>query len=177
MRTYAPLIDFSQSARFFSLRQLAFRPLFPICDFVRMNICLYTVQPSVFERTKLRRFNKRKALYVLRNIEARLRNHCYSEKVMCITYCKRVSSLSSPTCNAHAPYCHLWPAWLSDIFPNCLTNGMIFAKKVVEHKIMWVSNFPTNLSQIFLILRRTEQNMIKNVYWSWHKVQVTIFRF
>jgi hypothetical protein len=28
-----------------------------------------------------------------------------------------VCSLSYPSCNVHAPYCHLWPAWLYIIFP------------------------------------------------------------
>ena len=41
MRTFAYLIDFSQSAMFFL-------PLFPSCNFAFINICLYTVPPSVF---------------------------------------------------------------------------------------------------------------------------------
>ena len=46
-----------------------------------------------------------------------------------------VCSLSYPACNAHAPYCHLWPVWIYCIFPHYLTNGTTFWKKVIEHKI------------------------------------------
>jgi len=38
-------------------------------------------------------------------------------------------------CNEHAPYCHLWPALLYNIFPHCLINGAIFEKKVFEPKM------------------------------------------
>ena len=34
-----------------------------------------------------------------------------------------------------APYCHLWPVRLYDIFPHYLTNGTIFREKVTEHKM------------------------------------------
>jgi hypothetical protein len=37
-------------------------------------------------------------------------------------------------CNAHAPYCNLWPARLRNIFPPYPTNGTIFGK-VVERKM------------------------------------------
>jgi hypothetical protein len=40
-----------------------------------------------------------------------------------------VCSLRYSACNAHAPYCHLWPARLYKIFPHYLINGTIFAKK------------------------------------------------
>jgi hypothetical protein len=36
-----------------------------------------------------------------------------------------VCSLRYPACNAHAPYCHLWPVWLHHIFPHYLTTGKI----------------------------------------------------
>jgi len=45
-------------------------------------------------------------------------------------------SLKYPASNAHAPYCHLWPAPLCSIFPHYLTNSTIFEKKrVTEHKM------------------------------------------
>ena len=37
-----------------------------------------------------------------------------------------VCSLRHLTCKAHAPYCHLWPARLYNIFPHYLINGTIF---------------------------------------------------
>jgi len=40
-----------------------------------------------------------------------------------------VCSLRYPACNAHASYCHLWPARLYSISPHYLINGTIFEKK------------------------------------------------
>jgi hypothetical protein len=63
----------------------------------------------------------------------------------------------------HASFCHLWPAPLYNIFPHYLRNGTILdeeeKKKDNEHKNVWF-DFLHNLSHS----RRTEQNMIKNVY-------------
>ena len=39
-----------------------------------------------------------------------------------------ISSLRYPACNAHAPYCHLWPAELYNILPHYLINGTFFEK-------------------------------------------------
>ena len=49
-----------------------------------------------------------------------------------------------PTRNAHAPYCHLWPTSLYNIFPHFLIKGTIFEKKkkFAVHKIC-VLNFST----------------------------------
>ena len=46
-----------------------------------------------------------------------------------------VCSLWYPACNAHSPYCHLWPVRLYRIFPHYLINGTIFGKKVIEHQM------------------------------------------
>jgi hypothetical protein len=40
-----------------------------------------------------------------------------------------VCSLRYPACNAHAPYCHLWPAQVYNIFPHYLINDTIFRRK------------------------------------------------
>jgi len=48
----------------------------------------------------------------------------------------RVCNVSYPACNAHAPYCHLWPARFYGIFPRYLTNGTNFEKKkIIEPKM------------------------------------------
>ena len=45
-----------------------------------------------------------------------------------------VFSLTYPACNEHAPYFHLWPARLCDIFPHYLTSGTILGEKfLIEH--------------------------------------------
>ena len=61
---------------------------------------------------------------------------------------------------------HRWPVRLYNLFPHYLTNSTILRGGVTEHEIVfWFSQqlFP----ETFLILRRTEQDMIlKNVYCS-----------
>ena len=71
-----------------------------------------------------------------------------------------VCSLSYPACNAHAPYCLLWPVLLYSIFPHYLINGTIFEETLMNIKcVFWFSL--QLLSETFLILRRTERDMIK----------------
>ena len=45
-----------------------------------------------------------------------------------------VCNLSYPACNTHAPYCHLWPAPIYNIFPHYLINDTIFEKNTY-HKM------------------------------------------
>jgi hypothetical protein len=69
-----------------------------------------------------------------------------------------VYSLSYLACNAHAPYCHLWPAPLYNIFPHYLN---IFGKKksLNTKSGFWFSL--QVLSETFFILRREERDMTK----------------
>ena len=88
-----------------------------------------------------------------------------------------VCSRRYTACKAHAPHCHLWPVQLYNIFPYCLINCTIFGggKKFLNTKcVFWFS--PQLLYETFLILRRTERDMIKNVYRSSCKVPVILAR-
>ena len=66
-------------------------------------------------------------------------------------------------CNAHAPYCHLWPAQLYKLFPHYLINGMIFEKKKLLNIECVIRVSSQLLSEKFVILRRNERDVIENV--------------
>jgi hypothetical protein len=84
-----------------------------------------------------------------------------------------VCSLRYPAWNAHAPYCHLWPALLCNIFPHYLRNCMILVKKSLNIKcVFWF--FLQILPGTFLVLRRNDK---KNVCWPSRKVPVILVRF
>jgi hypothetical protein len=66
------------------------------------------------------------------------------------------------------------PARLYNTFPRISQTARL-KKKVTETK-MCVSIFFTTFSETFLILRRTEQNKIKDVYWSSCNVPVILVK-
>ena len=74
------------------------------------------------------------------------------------------SCLSYPACKSHVfcavlrVYCHLWPVCLCHIFPRYLLNATIFGKKFIVHKMFSFSL--QLLSEIFLILRRNQRDII-----------------
>jgi hypothetical protein len=71
-----------------------------------------------------------------------------------------IFSLGCSACNAHAPYFRMWSARGYSIFPRYLINGTIFDRKFLN--IKFASLFSLQLlSETFLIIRRTERNVIK----------------
>jgi hypothetical protein len=85
-------------------------------------------------------------------------------------------SIRYTACNAHAPFCHLWPARLYSIFPRHLINGTAFEEMLQIIKcVFWFSL--QLLSEAFLILRINEWDMVKNVYWCSCKVLFILARF
>jgi hypothetical protein len=103
-------------------------------------------------------------MYVKRSIETRSYNRCCCGILHNMSVCVFVALVTQ---HALRHICHLWPAPLYCIFPHYLINRTIFEgkKNVTEHK-MCVLIFSTSLSETFLILRRTERDIIKNVYRS-----------
>jgi hypothetical protein len=85
-----------------------------------------------------------------------------------------VCSLNYSACKALAPYCHLWPAWLYSIFPHYLINCTILGNKIFRTcNVFWFCL--QLLFEMFLILRRNERDIIKNIYWSSCKVLVLLY--
>jgi len=79
--------------------------------------------------------------------------------------------LKYPECNVHAPYCHLWPARLYNIFPHYLTHCKIFGKKKLLKMQCVFLFFLQPLSETFLILRRNERGTIINVHRSSYQIE------
>jgi hypothetical protein len=66
--------------------------------------------------------------------------------------------------SACAVLCHFWPVLLYDAFPHYLIKYKIFEKKISDIKCVFGYSLPL-LCEIFLILRRTERDRMKNVYF------------
>jgi hypothetical protein len=93
--------------------------------------------------------NVNKTGIVVCRIETRSCSHFCSGKAMTVTYSECVCSPSYPACNAHAPYCHLWPVRLNNIFPHYFINGTIFKKKKKKNKmcvLIFCTTFIRNIS-------------------------------
>jgi len=61
-------------------------------------------------------------------------------------------------------YCRMWPLWLQHVLPHYLINGTIFGEKKLLNKkcMVWFSR--RLLYETFLIVRRTERDVITCVY-------------
>jgi hypothetical protein len=85
-----------------------------------------------------------------------------------------------PACKLHffcaALYCHPWPVRLYRIFPHYLINGPIFIKKKLLNVkcVFWYSL--RRSSEKFLILRRSEWDIIINAHRSLCKVLVFLVK-
>jgi hypothetical protein len=65
----------------------------------------------------------------------------------------------------YVPCCHPWPVRLYSIFLHYLKKRHDFRKKLLNTKcVFWISL--QLLSEMFLIIRRNERDLIKNVIWS-----------
>ena len=70
----------------------------------------------------------------------------------------------------------MWALRLYSIFPHYLINGTVFGKKLPNVKcVFWFSL--QLLSETFLILRRNERDVTKNIYWSACKVPAFLVTF
>ena len=116
-------------------------------------------------------------LKVLRNIEARSCNHCCSGKAINITQpvCVFVA-LGIVHAMSMGRIYHLWPAPLSNIFSTDSHKRHDLRKKILSIKCVFRVSLQ-HLSEIFFILRRTERDMVENVYWSSCKVPFFLARF
>jgi len=78
--------------------------------------------------------------------------------------------------NEHAPHCHLWPAQLCNIFFTLSHKRHYFRESAIEYK-MCFHFLKKKLSEAFLILRRTEGHIIKNLYRSLLKCSLFLTYF
>jgi len=80
-------------------------------------------------------------------------NHCCRGKAIIITY----SECFSVACSAHARVCGL--SGSTTFFFTLEYKRQFMGKNVMKHKICILIS-PTNFPEIFLILRRTERDVI-----------------
>jgi hypothetical protein len=97
-------------------------------------------------------------------------------KEKCITYSECVSVALGIQHAMHKRLIFVCGLSGSTMLATLFHKRQDFQKECTEHK-MCVLIFSTILSEIFLVLRGTERDMIINVYWSLCKAPVIVVRF
>ena len=123
-------------------------------------------------------YSTRHPVCLWNNIETLSRNHCCSgggDKYYIFWVC--VCSLIYPACDAHAPYCQLWPAPLYNIFPHCLIKVTTFGKRIIEHKICFDFLYNFGLKLFFSFWEELSE-ICSKMYIGLHvQVPVILVRF
>ena len=96
-------------------------------------------------------------------------DHCCGARAIIITYSECIAVALGIQYAKYTCYCHLWPVWLYNIFPHALINGTIKKKKLLNIKCVF------SFSLQILILRRTEWEMIKNIYTGFYAKYTSFF--
>jgi hypothetical protein len=106
-------------------------------------------------------------VHVKRNTEARSCKRCSSGKAISITYSEFVFvAWGIRPCSAHETCCNLWPSRLYIVFPRYHKRQAFRKKKVTEQL----------LTETYLILGKTQQDTVRNVYYTSCKVLVILVR-
>jgi len=74
----------------------------------------------------------------------------------------------------HLLYCHLWPAWLHNIFPRCFLNGTILGK-VIEYKMRILNSSATCVWNIAHSKKNSARYCHKQL--SWYNVPLCLSDF
>jgi hypothetical protein len=69
------------------------------------------------------------------------------------------------------------PALQYTVFPHYLVKGLILENKLIEHRTCAFILYTTFFPEMFLIIKRTERDLLKNVCWSVSNAPAILFRF